>query len=93
MHALLQNPNLHLKHLGFSPTSPLHGFLPNYKCKRSVNDALFALVGRQSENNSADGFDCLCVKIKGTLTFKSNNANFSVAGDWLFPDSDGPKCP
>lgn len=64
IHALLQNPNLYLKHL-VSPTSPLHGFLPNYKCKRSVNDALFALVGRQSENNSADGFDYLCLKIKG----------------------------
>lgn len=23
----------------------MHGFLPNYKCKPSVNDALFALVG------------------------------------------------
>lgn len=93
IHALLQNPNLRLKHLGFPPTSPLHGFLPNYKCKPGVNDALFASVGRQSENSSADGFDCFCVKIKGRLTFKSNNANFSVAKPGLFPDTDGPKCP
>lgn len=76
---LLRNPNLHLKHSGF-PLSPLHGLLPNYKCKPSVNDALFALVGRQSENNSADGFDCLCVRLtNGTLKFKSINVNFSVA--------------
>lgn len=49
----------------FFPPSPLHVFLPNYKCKPSVNDALFAVVGRQSENNSADGFDCLCVRLTG----------------------------
>lgn len=76
---MLQNPNLHLKHSVFFLSSPLHGFLPNHKCKPSVNVALSALVGRQSENNSADAFDCLCVRLTGTLTFKSNNANFSVA--------------
>jgi len=44
------------------PPSLFRGFLPNYECKPSVNDALFALVGRQSENNSADGLDCRCVR-------------------------------